>query len=184
MKQHALLSALGRDRIGVADDLATALADRRIDIEHSRMTALSGRFALLVRVCGEEASITGLRHDLANLGAGLGFHLQLKPIRPARPSTREAQFLVESFSAGPSGLSAVTALLKRHDINIEDLETEASAAPWKSEITFHMKARITLPPSCSVSTLRQALRELEGERNVDVVIKPAPSPVGEPLATT
>jgi glycine cleavage system transcriptional repressor len=176
MKAHALLSALGRDRVGVADDLAAALANRRIDIEDSRMTALRGQFALIVHVCGEKDSVASLHQDLSALGANLGFHLALDPIEPPRPSTRVEKFVIESFSRGPSGIRAVTGILKRHQINIEDLETDASSASWTSAITFHMKARITIPSSCSVARLEQELRELERERpRLDIVIKPVPS---------
>ena len=45
MNACVVLYAMGRDRVGVADDLATALAIRQIDIEHSRMTALGGTCA-------------------------------------------------------------------------------------------------------------------------------------------
>jgi glycine cleavage system regulatory protein len=86
--------------------------------------------------------------------------------------------MIESFSRGPSGIPAVTGVLKRYDINIDDLETEASAASWTSKMTFHMKARITLPHSCPVARVKQELRELERERNIDIVIEPIRPLVG------
>ncbi len=178
MKSHAVLSALGRDRVGVADDLAAALAKRKINIEDSRMTALQGQFALIAQLSGDRTDLTNLHHDVAALGARLGFHIQLDPIESKRPSEAEPQFLIESFSAGAAGLSAVTGLLKRHRINIVDLETDASASPWTSRLTFHMKARISMPPSFSVEQLKKELRELEHVQNVDIEIRPLPSLVG------
>ena len=56
-------------------------------------------------------------------------------------------------------------------VNIESLETEASAAPWTSRMTFHLTARITLPESCPVEKLREELRELERQRNLDIIMK-------------
>lgn len=175
MKTHAILSALGHDRVGVADDLAAALAERRVDIEGSRMTALGGQFALIVHLSGEEKNLTRLRHELPTIGKNLGFHLLLEPMATPRPMDRTPQFLIESYSPGPSGIGAVTAVFKRHDINIEELETDAASAPWTSAIAFRMRARVTIPPSYSVTALREELRELERERDLDIVIKPIPA---------
>ena len=175
MKSHAVLSALGRDRVGVADDLAAELAKRKIDIEDSRMTTLRGHSAMIVHVCGEKAEVAALSDGLSTLGARLGFHLQLEAIDPTRRTGRSRQFLIEAFSPGQPGIGAVTAVLKRHDVNIEDLETDASSESWTSAIAFHMAARVSVPSSYSFASLREELRELERERNLDIVIKPIPS---------
>lgn len=172
MKTHALLSALGRDRIGVADDLAEALAARKIDIEHSRMTALHGQCALIVQISGDRRNVNGLQENLDAIGAGLGFHLQLEPIAAAKAARATPQLSLEVFSRGPSGFNAVTAVLKKHGINIEDLETDAYSSSWTSAITFQMRALLTLPPTCSEETLTAELRDLERERKLEIVLKP------------
>jgi len=172
MKKHAILSATGDDRVGVADDFTAALANRGIEIEESRWTALKGRFALIAEVCGEPNDVMRLDRDLATLGSNLGFGLHLKSLEPEPPKERGQQFWIESYSRGPSGVAAVTGVLKKYGVNIEGLETEASTASWTSAVTFQMKARITIPPSCSRARLREELRELEIDRNIDIVIKP------------
>lgn len=177
MEVHAVLTAMGRDRVGVADDLAAALAARKIEIEDSRMSALKGQFAVLVHVTADGEAMERLRGELGTLGGGLGFQLNLQVIEARSQAPGVTQFLIESFSRGPSGIPAVTGVLKRHEINIEDLETAASATPWTSKMTFHMKARITLPPSLQLARLKQEFGELERERNIDIVIQPIPSPV-------
>jgi len=184
MKTHALLSALGSDRVGVADDLAEALSDRKIDIEHSRMTALHGQCALIVQVSGERVHVTSLQNELAAIGASLGFHLQLESIAPARASQGPPQLMLEAFSRGPSGFNAVTAVLKKRGINIEDLETDAYSSSWTSAITFQMRALLTVPPTCSVDTLMAELRDLERERKLEIVIKPIATAASEPLVPT
>ena len=52
------------------------------------------------------------------------------------------------------GLGAVTAVLKRHDINIEDLKTEAEAIPWSSKMSFHLTARVSARSSRGWRTRR------------------------------
>ena len=170
MTKHAILSATGRDRVGVADDLGAALANRRIKTEDSRMVSLRGRFALLVQVGGENADVAGLCRDLPGLSDNLGFKLNLEPMK-IRPAPQAPKLVIESFSRNPAGLNAVTGLLKRHDINIEELQTEASAEPFASRTTFYMKVRITVPPATSHDDLRNELRALEDERGLDIVVK-------------
>ena len=180
MKKHAVLSAIGRDRVGVADDLAAALAGRKLEIEHSRMTALKGQFAVIVELCGETKDVAALRDDLDTLGPKLGCHLQLEAVGTTHAVVNEPEYWIESVSTAPSGIGAVTGVLKRHDINIEDLETDSSLGPWESPIMFRMRASITIPSTISLDRLRKELRKVERERNLDIVIKPkAP---GEVLA--
>jgi len=179
VKTHAVLSALGHDRVGVADDVTGALDQRKIEIEDSRMTALGGQFAFIVHVSGEAAAVAVLSRDLGKLGESLGFHLQLEWFDPERTSEHVPQLMIESYSSGAPGIGAVTAVLKKHEVNIEDLETEASHAPWTSGLTFHMKARISVSKSCSAAKLRAELRELERTRDLDIVIKPIPHVVAE-----
>jgi glycine cleavage system regulatory protein len=172
MKKHALLSATGDDRIGVAVDLTAALSSRGIEIEESRWSALRGRFAMLVEVGGEEKAIARLERELNVLGAKLGFGLQMKRLDSAPAKSRGLPFWIETHSRGPAGVEAVTGVLKAHGVNIEDLETEATTDSWTSRLQFQMKARVSLPPSCPRARLREALRELEADRGVEIAIEP------------
>jgi glycine cleavage system regulatory protein len=178
MKKHAILSAVGRDRVGVADDLGAALASRSLRIEDSRMTSLRGRFALLVQVGGDQDDVAKLKNDLGGLAENLGFELNLEPLKLPRSAGATPGMMIEAFSKNPQGLNAVTGLIKRHGINIEELQTEASTEPFASRTTFHMKLRLTMSATTSRDNLAEELRALEKERNLDIVIKDERVPVG------
>ena len=180
MKKHAVLSATGDDQVGVADELTDALADWGIEIEESRWATHLGRVAFIVEVCGEPRAMMNLDRDLATLGSHLGYSLHLKPFEPMPTIDRGRQFRLETSSRGPSGVAAVTEVLKRHGVNIEDLETEATTDSWTSRLTFQMKARVTIPPSCPRARLREALRELESDRNIDIMFEPGFAGPGKP----
>jgi len=182
MKKHAALSVLGRDRVGIVDDLAATLKNRGIDIESSRMTVHGGQFAILATVSGEQDNVTSLSHRLDALGEELGFHLQLfEPLERPEEASRNAGaeggplYLIEAFSPEPFGWSAITTILKRRQINIDELETEVSDAPCSSRLTFHMAASVQIPASCSITKLREELHQLEVGRHLDIVIKPGPA---------
>ena len=177
MKTHAILSVLGPDRVGVASDLAATMERHGLHIETSRMTGLEGRFAVLMEVSGEQSKVTSLQRDLPSLSAELGFDMQLDSVEtvgPKEPTPKVwagGDVLIESFSAEPSGLNAITEILKRRCVNIEELVTEVSSASCTSPEMFHMRARFEVPESCSVDRLREELRELQRGRDIDIEIK-------------
>jgi glycine cleavage system transcriptional repressor len=176
MKKYAVLSAHGNDRIGIADDITDALGKFRVNLEESRMAALGGRFAILMMLSGGREELTELKANLAGIGASLGFRLQMKRIAAPRPSGEGLPYIIESHSRDAPGLAhAVTTILKKHNVNIVDMETDASPAPWTGAITFHMKAHITIPSSVSISDLKDELNTLERNRSLDILLKPVAS---------
>jgi glycine cleavage system regulatory protein len=182
MKKRAMLSATGRDRIGVVDDLGAALDQRHIRIRDSRMTSLGGRFSAIVELCGEPQDVTRLERDLDGLGRTLGFDLQYDEIGIERPAVRRPRLLIESFTAKAAVLNAVTNLLKLRHVNIDELSTETSVGAFECEVSFHMVIHATVPVTVSVDELTRELRELERTRDLDVVIQTleaeSPNPVG------
>ena len=127
---------------------------------------------MMVQVCGAPDDVARLRGELSTLRDEVGFDLQLAPIEPPSPPSTAPRFLIECFAKGPPDMNAVTGLLRRHCVNIDNLETEISCEPFSSRDTFVMTARVTIPPSSSISKVEEALHRLERERKLDVVIKP------------
>jgi len=175
MRAQALLSGQGSDRVGLADDLSAELARRGLSIEDGRMTALGGQFALIVRIRGEQDGLRALRRELPELSAGLGFELRMGPVEGVAPFDKSPEYRIRCSSQRPDAMNALTGLLKRHQVNIEALEADASPTRWTSGLAFHLTARVTLPPDCSREKLRRELRTLQRERDLDVVITRAPS---------
>lgn len=182
MKKRAVLSATGRDRIGVVDDLGAALSERHIRIRDSRMTSLGGRFSAIIELCGDHHDVTRLQRDLIGLGRDFGFELQLDQVAFEKPRVRRPRLVIESFTAELAALNAVTGVLKLHHVNIDELATETSVSAFDCEPSFRMTVRATVPVTVSVDELTRELRKLEHERDLDIVIRTpelaSPSPVG------
>ena len=177
MRTHAVLSALGRDRVGLADELTEAMTRRSLEVEDTRMATLKGQFAVMLHVRGKRDDMARLNAELEVLSGKLRCQMKLEPIKAGRRSGSTPEFMIESFCPGAGGLGAVTAVLKRHDINIEDLTTTAEAIPWSSKMAFHLTARVSARSSRSAARLREELRALEKENDLDIVIKPGPAGV-------
>jgi len=129
-------------------------------------------------VRGQRDDMTRLSADLDKVATQLRCQMKLDSIKAGRSAGSMPEFLIESFCPGAGGLGAVTAVLKRHDINIKDLKTEAEAIPWSSKMAFHLTARVSARSARSAARLREELRKLEKENDLDIVIKPASSKVG------
>ena len=82
-------------------------------------------------------------------------------------------YLLEAVSLDTPGIvHAVTAILRSHGINIEDLETDTGCAPWTGAPMFRMKAHLVVGPTVSVARLKEELFHLQQEQDLDIALKP------------
>jgi len=171
---YSVLTAIGADRIGIVEDLAGLVTGRGGNIEESRMAVLGGEFAAIMLVALPEPALAGLEAALADLERELSLRLALKRTsRPGKPAEGRP-YRLETVSLDTPGIvQAVTALLKRHRINIEELETDTRPAPWTGAPMFRLHATLILDGSVSVARLKADLAELEGEKDWDISLRPA-----------
>ncbi len=173
MKAYAILTAIGSDRVGIVDDLTTSILDKDCNIEESRMSVLGGEFAVMLLLSGETSGIQALASEVPDLEKKLDLRVTIKETVAPRTDSRLRPYLIESVSLDTPGIvHSITSLLRKHSINIEDLETDTTAAPWTGAPMFIMRGRLSIPPSISLATLREELEGLEAEQNLDVKLTP------------
>ena len=173
MKGYALLTASGSDRIGIVDDLTSLILGRRCNIEESRMAVLGGEFAIILLFSGEKAGVGKLLEELPARGAELNLTVSVKETVPPKADPQARPYLLESVSLDTPGIvHSVTSLLRRYQVNIEDLETDTTPAPWTGAPLFSMRARLSVPGGTPVARLREELEDLEAETNLDVKLTP------------
>jgi glycine cleavage system transcriptional repressor len=169
MKSHAILTAVGPDRVGIVDDLTILVLERRCNVEESRMAVLGGEFAVILLFSGDREDVEGLIRDMPGRGKSLGLQVALKETQPPATSPDSRPYLLESVSLDTPGIvHSITSLLRRHGVNIGDLETDTVPAPWTGAPMFVMKARLTLPAAVPIAGLREELEALETEQNLDI----------------
>jgi glycine cleavage system transcriptional repressor len=173
MKQFAVISALGSDRIGLADDIAGAILDLGGNVEESRMAVLGGEFAALVLVSGEEATVAKLKAELPAMGSDIGVHVNITPTEPHHVQRTNRPYTVESFSLDTPGiLHSVTSVLRSFDVSIEDLEADTTAAPWTGAPMFRMRVRVSVPSNVPITRLREELEHVASQEDLDIRITP------------
>lgn len=171
---YSVLTAIGADRVGIAEAVATLVASRGGNIEESKMAVLGGEFAAILLVSMPGEALAALDAQLAGLERELDLHLELKRTTQPRNTASGRPYFLETVSLDTPGIvQAVTSLLKRHGINIEELETETQPAPWTGAPMFRMRITLILGTQVSVAQLKADLVELEGERDLDISLKPA-----------
>ncbi len=143
------------------------------------MAVLGGEFAIILLFSGDETAVGRILEELPARGAELGLAVSVKKTVPPRTDARARPYLLESVSLDTPGIvHSVTSLLRRYQVNIEDLETETTPAPWTGAPLFSMRARLSVPGGTPVGRLREELEDLETETNLD--IKLTPITPGEP----
>lgn len=172
-RAYAVLTAIGPDRVGIVDDVSGAVSTGACNIEESKMAVLGGEFAVIMLVSGEPAGVETLTRSLPGLGDRLGLRIACKPTREPHPAQSGRPYQLEAVSLDTPGIvHALTAVLRAHDINIEDLETDTAAAPWTGAPMFRMKAHLIVAPSVSIARLRDELAKLQEKHDLDIALKP------------
>jgi glycine cleavage system transcriptional repressor len=170
---YAVLTAIGTDRVGIVDDISGAVAAGSCNIEESKMAVLGGEFAVIMLVSGSPQAVQALSDQLPGLGSRLGLAIGCRRTHEPRPVEAGRPYLLEAVSLDTPGIvHAVTAVLRGHGVNIEDLETDTAAAPWTGAPMFRMKGHLVAGPSVQVASLRQDLARLEKDHDLDISLKP------------
>jgi glycine cleavage system transcriptional repressor len=137
------------------------------------MAVLGGEFTVMLLVSGSPGDVKTLIGSSEQMAADLGLHISMKPTVEPKTQPEMRPYMIESVSLDTPGIvHAITALLRRHGINIENLETDTTAAPWTGAPMFVMRGRISIPPEVSLATLREEIETLEIEQDLDIKLTP------------
>jgi glycine cleavage system transcriptional repressor len=182
-----VLTAVGADRVGIVDDISGAVSAAGCNIEESKMAVLGGEFAVIMLVSGPAGSVDSIARSAPALGEKLGLLVGCHPTHEPRAKSafggaeeKGRPYLLKAVSLDTPGIvHAVTAVLRRHEVNIEDLETETAAAPWTGAPMFRLTAHLVVGPSVSIGGLKNELAHLQQQLDVDIVLKPVFAPGSE-----
>lgn len=169
---YAVLSTVGPDRKGMADDIANIAIEFDCNIEDSKMAVLGGEFAVIMLISGDEEKIGNLISRSEEIGARFDMKINIKETSAPHSVSQGIPYVLESVSMDTPGIvHSITKYLRDLSINIEDLETEKTAAPLSGTPMFHMRAYIVVPSSVNLADFREKLAEIEHTKNLDISLK-------------
>ncbi len=165
-EKRLILTAMGDDRPGLIEELATAISTHRGNWLKASMAQLSGKFAGIVEVAVPVGELDGLLSTLAKL-EGLKVSSEIAAPQDSPPARRRLSLsLVGHDRIGI--VREVTQVLARHAVNVEALHTRTSSAPMSAEILFHCEAELTAAPDFDTRELKARLEQLSDELMVDI----------------
>jgi glycine cleavage system transcriptional repressor len=96
-------------------------------------------------------------------------NINIKETSPPHTVPQGIPYILQSISMDTPGIvHSITKYLRDLSINIEDLETDKTAAPLSGTPMFHMKAHIIIPSSVNLSDFKEHLSEIEHQKNLDI----------------
>ena len=167
-----VLSALGKDRPGIVDELSKAIYLLDCNISDSRMTVLGGEFAILLLVEGPWNQLARLEGQLPELEKSLGLTIIARQTSDTT-RTDALPYLVEVVSLDNPGIVHKLAnFFSQRNINIVDLETSTYAAPHTGTPMFAVQMNIGIPVGTAIGELRDEFLEFCDSINLDAVLEP------------
>jgi glycine cleavage system transcriptional repressor len=169
-----ILFLVGKDRPGIVDDVSTLLFEAGANIEDSRMAVMGGRFSSMTLFSCTAEQVEAVKEGLGELRK-LGLEIHLHPaedptVHPARAGL-PLKFEIVAMDH-PGIVQHVVRLLRKHDVNIESLETQVTRAPLSGAPLFDLRIEAKVPAGGSIATIKEELARLAGEMNLDLLYKP------------
>ena len=158
MKQFLAVSAIGKDRPGLAHDLVRTISECGTSINDSRMLPLGGEFAMQLLVSGNWHGIARVESELGRLAEAANLSLHMRRTEP-RP-LREDHIPYSIDVIGPDHPGIVTGLagfLTARSIEIAEVLTRAYAASQTGAAMFAVQMMINVPAKVPIAHLREEL---------------------------
>lgn len=172
MKTSLVLTLIGPDRPGLVSAVAARASAAGANWMESRMSQLAGQFAGVVRLEVDEDAVAQLETALRGLEAE-GLRLTIERGRVAPAQTLRTVRLDLVGHDRPGIVRDISAVLARHGVGIEALETECESASMSGELLFRARAELGVPAATSLDALRDDLEALANELMVDLELDDA-----------
>jgi len=168
MPTSIVLTVISDDRPGIVETLSQTLASHGGNWTESSMLSLAGKFAGILMAGVPDDQVDKLIADLKALRAtGLQIMVERTTALPRAEGARE--FSLELVGLDRPGIVRdITRILTKHQINVEELDTECQDASMSGESLFMANARLSVPPTTSLTAVQNELENLANELMVDI----------------
>jgi glycine cleavage system transcriptional repressor len=168
-KQHLVITAVGPDRVGLVEQIAQFLLKEGCNIEDSKMAVFCGEFTIILLVSGAADGLERVEQSLKSLTAQTGLVFFSKSPAPRAPVASALPCrLLASCLDHPGVVHQLSSVLSRLGVNIESLETKTEEAAMSGTPIFGLDARLSVPASVNLHTLRRELDEIGHRENIDI----------------
>ncbi|MFT6268591.1 MAG: glycine cleavage system regulatory protein [Alphaproteobacteria bacterium] len=163
--QAMVLSIIGKDKLGLVDDLAKAITKAEGNWLRSSFCHLAGHFAGFVEIMlpkENQNSLVSDCHALSNL------QITLVPANEfATAKTKQARIIITGNDR-KGIVRDVTSALTTFDLNIVELDTKCESAPNWGHLLFTANIVVETPLNFDTSRLSDAIEGIADDLMVDL----------------
>jgi len=171
--QYLIVSALGRDRAGIVNDLTQYVVEAGCNILDSRMTVLGGDFAVLMRVSGSWNEVAKLESQLPGLQKRLELTIISKRTEERSGGEGGRPYAVEVVAIDHPGIVyQLAGFFSARQINIQDLYTDSYRAAHTGAEMFSANMTVNIPAATPIARLREEFLDFCDALNLDAVMEP------------
>jgi glycine cleavage system transcriptional repressor len=165
---RTVLTAIGRDRPGLVEEVSEFLLERGGSIEESRMANLLGQFAIALLVTGTPEAIDAIVRDVDVLRSATGVDATFTPVDEPAETAAATRYRLTAEALDQQGLvHRVADVLRRLAVNIESMETTLRPAPITGSPIFAMTILLSVPEDVAIEAVRSALGPVCEEIDID-----------------
>jgi len=173
MQNYLVISALGKDRPGVLDELSKSILDCGASISESRMTVLGSEFALIMMIGGNWDTIAKFEDMLPRIQKQLDLVIQSRRTEARENAHDLLPYAIDVVSIDHPGIvNDIAGFFATRHINIDEMYTGSYAAAHSGTPMFSLHMNISIPSSASIAALRGEFMDFCDSLNLDSVMEP------------
>ncbi|MBR3627978.1 MAG: transcriptional regulator [Elusimicrobia bacterium] len=175
MKKMLSLSAIGKDRTGIVSSISEILFKLGCNIEDSTMTLLSGQFAVILLLdCPKNSDVSKIKRSLNASMKKLGLSYSITEVdKPKTNKKNFGDYIIAVYGSDRVGIVYnVSKYLADKKINITDVQTKISG---KKDKVYIMLLEVNIPKTLKIDNVKQNLKQLAKELNVEIFVNQADS---------
>ncbi len=174
MSRSVVLTAVGRDRVGIVAELTEMLFTEGCNLLDSSMTLLRGQFAIILMVTLPEGySTEDMSKKLDEAHTRLGLTINIRDLSPEELKdvpNEDPHFMISVYGADRPGIVAgITKVLRDLKLNITDVQTKSTGSA--SQPVFVMLLEVTGPDNSDFAAIETKLKAISTQLKVDVTVQ-------------
>lgn len=172
MNKNLVITALGNDKPGIVNELSKTILDHGGNITESRMMVLSGEFAIMLLVTGNQDNIATINSELKEIGKASGLILIAKETPSKDTNKKSLPYKLTVVSMDHPGIvHDISDFLSSRNLNIEEIETKTYPAAHTGTPMFSLDMIISIPADSSVRSLRDEFITFCDDLNLDATME-------------
>ena len=173
MNKYMILFALGKNRLGIVDEVSSYLFERNANIEDSRMAVMGGHFSITCLFSCSSEELESIKADIKNLtDLGLATSLHEADNPDSMQTEASLPLKLEVISMDHPGIvQNIVHILKKYNVCVQSLDTELKAMPHTGAPMFDLNLEASVPASQSIAKVKEELNDMASEMNLDLIFK-------------